>query len=260
MLTSLQNPLIKQIRKLSQAKERRSQQRFLLEGTHLLEVACSVNYPIEVVCYTPQWQARYPQLWQQAVAQAQRAEAVTPDVLKSIATTVNPDGVIATARQGAVKPCPANPDLGLVLETIQDPGNLGSIIRTAAAANVDGLWLSEDSVDLAHPKVLRSTAGQWFKLPMQISSDLSQQMSQWQQSGIQVLATAADAQQNYWNCDLRLPTVLLLGNEGGGLSPQMANLATDVIKIPIQPGVESLNVAIAAAVILFEAQRQRQSG
>ncbi|NJL85759.1 MAG: RNA methyltransferase [Leptolyngbyaceae cyanobacterium SM1_1_3] len=259
MLTSLQNPLVKQIRKLRQAKERRSQRQFLIEGTHLLEAACAASYPIEVVCYTLQWQGRYPQLWQQAIAQARCSELVSPEVLKAVATTVNPDGVVATASRRAINSCPAKPSLGLVLETIQDPGNLGAIIRTAAAADVDGLWLSQDSVDLDHPKVLRSTAGQWFKLPMQISPDLSEQIEQWRQRGVQVLATAAEATRDYWSCDLRPPTVLLLGNEGSGLTPELSILATDVVKIPISPAVESLNVAIAAAIILFEAQRQRQS-
>ncbi|WP_346292122.1 RNA methyltransferase [Sphaerothrix gracilis] len=262
MLTSLKNPLVKQIRKLGQTKERRSQQRFLIEGTHLLEAACSVKYPIEIVCYTALWQEQHPQLWQQAIAQAERHEQVAPEVLKAMATTVTPDGVIATARYApdeAYYPCPSQPQLGLVLETIQDPGNLGTIIRTAVAVNADGLWLSEDSVDLAHPKVLRSTVGQWFNLPMQVSPNLPEQIDQWRRADIQILATAAAASKNYWSCDLSRPTVLLLGNEGGGLSPALTERATDIINIPVSPKVESLNVAIAAAVILFEAQRQRQN-
>ncbi len=260
MLTSLQNPLIKQIRKLHQSKERRSQQIFLLEGTHLLEEACAVNYPLLTVCYTPEWQERHPELWENACQQAKRAELVSPEALKAIATTIQPDGVVATApRLGDQKRSPLLPinSLGLVLETIQDPGNLGTIIRTAAAAGAGGLWLSEDSVDLDNPKVLRASAGQWFRLPMAVSSDLSALVQERQAAGMQVVATVPSAALSYWEIDWQLPTLILLGNEGAGLSDELVALADVQGKIPLNSGVESLNVAIAAALMLYEAQRQR---
>lgn len=258
MLTSLQNPLIKQLRKLHRARERREQQLFLLEGTHLLEEADAVNYPLATLCCTPEWQASHETLWQQASQKAQRTELVSPEVLKAIATTVEPDGVIATAkRQPEQQHLPEIKSLGLVLETIQDPGNLGTMIRAAAAAGAEGLWLSADSVDLDHPKVLRSTAGQWFRLPKAVSADLRTVIADYQAQGMQVVATLPDAALTYWEADLRQPTLILLGNEGAGLSEEVAALADQQVKIPLNPGVESLNVAIAAALILYEAQRQR---
>ncbi|MEP0868454.1 RNA methyltransferase [Trichocoleus desertorum AS-A10] len=258
MLTSLQNPLVKQLRKLHRARDRREQQLFLLEGTHLLEEACAVNYPLATLCCTPEWQANHEQLWQQVSQIAQRVELVSPEVLKAIATTVEPDGVIVTA--------PRNPEqtqlseitsLGLVLETIQDPGNLGTMIRATAAAGAEGLWLSADSVDLDHPKVLRASAGQWFRLPMAVSADLKTVIADYQAQGMQIVATLPDAALTYWEADLRQPTLILLGNEGAGLSKEVAALADQRVKIPLYPGVESLNVAIAAALMLYEAQRQR---
>ncbi|HEY9807378.1 MAG TPA: RNA methyltransferase [Candidatus Obscuribacterales bacterium] len=258
MLTSVQNPLIKQLRKLHRAKDRRDQQLFLLEGTHLLEEACAVNYPLVTLCCTPEWQASHELLWQQASQKAQRMELVSPEVLKAIATTVEPDGVIATApRKPEQQQLPEITSLGLVLETIQDPGNLGTMIRAAAAAGAEGLWLSTNSVDLDHPKVLRSTAGQWFRLPMAVSPDLKTVIADYQAQGMQVVATLPNAPLTYWEADLRPPTLILLGNEGAGLSESVAALADQQVKIPLNPGVESLNVAIAAALILYEAQRQR---
>ncbi|MCY7284589.1 MAG: RNA methyltransferase, partial [Cyanobacteria bacterium CAN_BIN43] len=171
MLTSLQNPLVKQLRKLHQAKERRSQQMFLLEGTHLLEEACAVGCPLAIVCCTADWQERHPQLWAQAIALSPRVELVSPEVLQAIATTQHPDGVVATAHRN-IPTALSVPTLGVALQTLQDPGNLGTVIRTAAAAGADGLWLSADSVDLDHPKVLRASAGQWFRLPMAVSANL----------------------------------------------------------------------------------------
>ena len=257
MLTSLQNPLIKQIRKLHRAKERREQQLFLLEGTHLLEAACTAKAPLATVCYTEVWQAQQPDLWQQLGPIADRTELVSPEVLRAIATTVEPDGVVATVHR-FVPPRHPFQHLGLVLETIQDPGNLGTMIRTAAAAGAEGLLLSPDSVDLDHPKVLRASAGQWFRLPMAVSSDLTADLLHYKATGMQIVATLPTATQSYWQVDFQRPTLVLLGNEGGGLSPELTALADCQVTIPISPGVESLNVAIAAALILYEAKRQRE--
>lgn len=257
MLTSLQNPLVKQIRKLHAAKHRRQQGVFLLEGTHLLEEANAVSYPLEIVCCTPEWQSAYPQLWQQACQRAARTEIVSPEVLKAIATTVQPDGVVAIAQRNAQQQAVPMSGVGLALETVQDPGNLGTMIRTAAAAGASGLWLSEDSVDLDNPKVLRASAGQWFRLPMAVSADLKATVSQCQQAGMQVVATLPTAKLTYWEVDWWQPSLILLGNEGAGLSAELAALADFQVRIPLCAGVESLNVAIAAALMLYEAQRQK---
>ena len=259
MLTSLQNPLIKQIRKLQRAKYRHEQNLFLIEGTHPLETACEVNCSLNAVCCTPEWEKHHPQLWKKAAELAYRAEIVTPEVLKAIATTVNPDGVMATAvRTGARKPIPSQLSLGLVLERLQDPGNLGTIIRTAVATQVDGLWLSESSVDFAHPKVLRSSAGEWFRLPMTVSSDLREVISNYQAQGVQIVASLPQAGKTYWELDWTKPSLILLGNEGAGLSEDLVSLTDSKVRIPLRGGVESLNVAIAAALLLYEVQRQRR--
>ena len=257
MITSLQNPLVKQMRKLHRAKERRKQNLILLEGTHLLESACGVNYSLVTVCCTPAWQESHPQLWENASSRCQRAEVVTPEILSSIATTVHPDGVVATAPQRTVPTYLNNIQLGLVLERLQDPGNLGTIIRTATAADADGLWLSADSVDLDNPKVLRSSAGEWFKLPMSVAANLLAVVKDYQAQGGQVIATLPQASLTYWEVDFTRPSLILLGNEGAGLSQELISVADRQVKIPLARGVESLNAAIAAALLLYEAQRQR---
>lgn len=257
MLTSTQNPLIKQIKKLQSPKERRETQLFLLEGTHLVTEASAVNYPLVTVCCTPKWQEHHPELWSVLVENCDRLELVSDEVLKSIATTVNPDGIVATAPRLAIaKPSiPAN--LTIVLSTIQDPGNLGTIIRTAAAAGVDGLWVSQDSVDLDNPKVLRASAGQWFRLKMGVSDDLKELIKSYQQQGVRVISTTSHTETSYWDVDWRSPTLILLGNEGAGLSPDLAALADLHVKIPMSASVESLNVATAAALMSYEVRRQR---
>ncbi|MEO1377114.1 MAG: RNA methyltransferase, partial [Cyanobacteria bacterium J06635_10] len=198
MLTSLQNPLIKKIRKLHSTKERHKQELFLLEGTHLLQEACTLDYPLNMVFCTLHWLAAHEKLWQLAVSKCDRAEVVSEDVLKALATTVQPDGVVATAKRGYRLAKVPFRGLQIALETVQDPGNLGTIIRTAAAAGASGLWLSKDSVDLDNPKVLRATAGQWFRLPMQVSEDLKAIAIEANLAGMQVVATLPSANLTYW--------------------------------------------------------------
>lgn len=259
MLTSTKNPLVKHLRKLHQAKVRRSQQQFLLEGTHLVQEALAVQHPLAVVCATPAWQQRYPALWKALEELSERQETLSEAVLAAMTTTVTPDGVVAIAyHRDPPEPSADCPSLGLALERLQDPGNLGTLIRTAAAASCDGLWVSQTSVDLEHPKVLRASAGQWFRLPKAICQDLPRQIQRWQRAGCQVLATGTQNARPYWEVDLCQPTVLVLGNEGAGLSAETLAAAGQTIAIPMAAAVESLNVGVAAAVILFEAQRQRQ--
>lgn len=259
MLTSVQNPLVKQIRKLHQSKGRWEQQLFLVEGTHLLEEAYATGYPIITLCCTPEWQEKHRYLWDLVCQRAKRTELVSARVLRALATTVNPDGVVATALQAQTNNVKIT-SLGIALERLQDPGNFGTIIRTATATAVDGVWLTTDSVDLYHPKVLRASAGVWFKLPMAITKNLKSELWQLQSQGVQIVATVPNGTLNYWQIDFRKPTLILLGNEGSGISNDLLSLANYCVKIPLSNGVESLNVAICTALILYEARRQRQDG
>lgn len=259
MLSSRQNPLARNIRLLHQAKGRRDQAAFLLEGTHLLQEALAKGCPLDIICATPAWIDRYADLWKQVLglAPAPRCEIVSPDLLEVLATTVHPDGVLAVASRQARSSPSINARLAIALDTLQDPGNLGTIIRTAAAAGADGLWLSRDSVDADHPKVLRASAGEWFRLPIAVSADLAATLQQIKAQGTQIVATLPRATQTFWEADLTKPSLILLGNEGAGLSPHLATLADVAVTIPQASGVESLNVAIAAALLLYEARRQR---
>lgn len=261
LISSRNNPLVKNFRQLHTSKGRREAGLFLLEGTHLLIEACGVNYPLETICATPEWLERHRDLWEKAISLARRVELVTAEVLQVMATTVQPDGVVATAlSQGEVKLPPAKIPadfLGIAGETLQDPGNVGTMIRTAVATGVQGLWLSRDSVDVENPKVLRASAGQWFRLPMITAPDLGEVVRSLQAQGVQVIATNPRTELTYWQVDFTAPTLILLGNEGAGLSADLLALADRQVQIPLLGGVESLNVAISSAVMLYEAQRQR---
>ena len=265
MLTSLQNPLVKRIRKLHRGKYRRQQRQFLLEGTHLIEAAYAVNWPLEVVCYTTAWQQQQSQVWSLLQGYVPRLESVSVAVLNAIATTVHPEGVVAVARspqqdqRSTTSPASTTivTQLGLVLERIQDPGNLGTLMRTAAAVGADRMLMSTDCVDPENPKVLRASAGAWFQIPHVVYPDLQDELHRHQHQGGQVVATTPTAPQDYWQLDFRPPTLILVGNEGTGLSASLLELADQRVKIPLVPGVESLNAAIAATLVLYEVRRQR---
>nr|WP_206688522.1 RNA methyltransferase [Cyanobacterium stanieri] len=259
VLSSLKNPLIKEIRKLQRPAERHRQNLCLLEGTNLLDVASQVNYPLDTLLFTPIWQNKNYLLAQTLQNQAQRVEMVSDEVMKSLATTVNPDGVLATAsRYHSKSKDPENIRLGVVLERLQDPGNLGTIIRSSVAMGVDMLWLSGDSVDLDNPKVMRASAGEWFRVKARAEDDLITLVQSYGQKGYQIIATSLEGNKTPWEVDFSLPTIFLMGNESRGLSPDLAALATEKVKIPLLNGVESLNVAIATSLFLMEYQRQQQ--
>jgi TrmH family RNA methyltransferase len=261
-LTSPKNPWIQQLRQLQQAKGRREQQAFLVEGTHLIEEALATGWPLQAVCYTGAWLERHGGLIQQFSPEI-RQQPISAAVLKSLTTTETPDGVVGVAsRQSHPALDLARCHLLLAVETLQDPGNLGALIRTAAATHTDALWISPDSVDPDHPKVLRASAGQWFRLPPQVR-DLPQLLQACREQQIQVLATVGAPVRerevrSFWEQDLTQPTLILLGNEGRGLSSTLIQAADDLITIPMAAGVESLNVAITGALLLYEARRQRR--
>ena len=146
--------------------------------------------------------------------------------------------------------------VGIALERLQDPGNLGSAIRTGAATAIDGIWLSPDSVDVYSPKVLRASAGQWFNVPLFAEQNLRELAQYQQQQGGQVIATSSRASKTYWDIDFTRPSLILLGNEGAGLSPELMDIADQQVIIPLANNVESLNVSVAAALLLYEAKRQ----
>lgn len=258
MLTSRQNPLIKGIRKLHHSKYRHKENLYLLEGTNLVSVAVALSYPLKVVLATTSWQQKHPQLWSQLQSLAAKAETVSEEAMAWLATTVNPEGIVAVAPRFPGHHPPPNLQLGLVLERIQDPGNMGTIIRTSVAMGVDFLWLSRDCVDLDHPKVMRASAGEWFKIKWSVVDSLAEVISQYRHQGYQIVATEPTGNISLWHMDFSSPTLILVGNESQGLSFSLKTMATHRVKIPLLNQVESLNVAVATSLVLAEYQRQRQ--
>ena len=258
IITSKQNSLVKQVRKLHRSKERKKQNLLLLEGNNLIISSIKIGYAISYLFCTVKWKERHQQLWQTIIDKKIAVTLVSEEVLASISTTVSPDGILAIAKkQPQAIPKIEDMTLGLIVERLQDPGNLGTIIRTSVATEVDALWLSQNSVDFEHPKVLRASVGEWFRLPMKTNPDLESIILQAKQNGIQTIATVPQSEQTYWDLDLTKPSLLLIGNEGNGLSEKIQSLADFQVQIPLANQVESLNAAIATSLILYEVTRQR---
>ncbi|NJK60319.1 MAG: RNA methyltransferase [Oscillatoriales cyanobacterium SM2_1_8] len=184
-------------------------------------------------------------------------EQVSAEVLRAIATTENPDGVLAIA-SWQHRPFPQIQRLGLFLDGVREPGNVGALLRTVAAVGGDGLISSEDSVDWHHPKVLRASAGQWCQVAVGTVPHPAEFLQTCRHQGLAVVVAQAQAPQTYWEWDFRQPTLLVLGNEGQGVSPEAIAQASALVSIPSR--IESLNVGVAGALLLYEALRQTCGG
>lgn len=258
-ISSRRNPLVKALRDLHHPAGRMEQQHLLLEGTHLLQEALRLGTPPDLVLATAPWVARHPDLLG-ALPPSTVCREASADVIEATATTRHPDGVVCTLPF----PLPSHlqgsspPRFGLLLDNIQDPGNLGTLLRTALAAGVDQIWLGEGA-DPWQPKVLRASSGASLALAIGRfpRGELPQLLRRAKESGLRILGTVVEGGVPYWNVDWQGPVLLMLGNEGSGLSPELVVEADALLTIPLSSGVESLNVAVAAAPLLLERRRQQ---
>ena len=189
---------------------------------------------------------------------------VTEPVLKKMTDTENPHGIVATLKMkakdlndlfGGFKK--NEPPLILILEKIQDPGNMGTIIRTAEGAGVTGILVSYDSVDIYSPKVIRSTMGSIFRKNVVVTYDLIGDITRVKREGIEIFAMDLDGKPMF-DANMTGPCAFLIGNEGNGLSEEIRNAADKTIRIPMEGQVESLNASVAACLVSYEARRQRK--
>lgn len=190
-------------------------------------------------------------------------ETVTDSVFSSMSDTRTPQGVLALVRQYEY----GLPDLLksgaahlMILENLQDPGNLGTILRAGEGAGITGVVMSRDTVDIYNPKVIRSTMGSVFRVPFLYADDILKTAENLKEHGVRLFAAHLDGKNNYDEEDYTGNTGFLIGNEGNGLTKELSGLADTWIKIPMAGQVESLNAAVAASILMFETARQRRAG
>lgn len=271
MATVIDNPRSPRVRaaaKLAKKNQRTETGLFLIEGPQA--VAEALRFRPELVrelFATPAALDRHPSLVRAADAAGLRVEVVTDAVLDVIADTVTPQGVIAVCAQFALALddlLDARPRLVAVLEEVRDPGNAGTIIRVADAAGADAVILTGSSVDVFNPKVVRATTGSLFHLPVVVGVSLESTLARLRASGARILAadvSGDDLLDVRSDGELAGPTAWLFGNEARGLTDEQLALADRAVIVPIYGQAESLNLATAAAVCLYEsAFAQRASG
>ena len=267
LISSRRNPLVKRLRSLSSRAGREEEGLLLLEGTHLLQELVRLKLqPAELIA-TERWYQRHAQLLV-GVNQAIPRRLVTDEVLTAALSTVTPDGVASLCPLNALPEPTTDANFLLVLDRIQDPGNLGTLLRTALAADVQNVWLGS-GVDPLGSKSLRASAGALLQLPHHrfgpdedtAISQLTDELKRLAAGGMQVVATLVPGSQvpirpvPYWELNWRLPTALVLGTEGAGLHPELLACCTHAVTLPHSSRVESLNVAAAAVPLLLERRR-----
>lgn len=254
-ITSADNARFKALLKLAHSsRERRQQGLSLLDGIHLIAAYRDhIGSPAQLVVSSTGLEDAEIQALLHTLEQCELL--VLGDALfKQLSTVETPTGVLAAIRTPRAPEIPRDIDTCVMLEDIQDPGNLGSILRTTAAAGVEHVFLSKSSVHAWSPRVLRAGMGAHFMLRLHEQCDLPAVMRAF--SG-KVIATSQRAKKSIFDVDLSGKVALLFGSEGAGLSAALANAAYETVAIPMPGKVESLNVAAAAAVCLFERARQR---
>lgn len=261
MITSVQNPKIQWVRRLqAQTKARREEGMFTAEGVRLLEEAHHAGWTAALVLYSAPLSDRSQALvsgWQAAGAPV---EEVSPHVLAAASDTQTPQGILAVLKLQA-HALPLQPDFLLIVDGVRDPGNLGTILRTALAAGVQSVILPPGVVDAWSPKVVRAAMGAHFRLPVQTMAwdAIADYLHPADRPHLQVLLADSNGGQAYTAANLRKPLALVIGGEASGAGRPAEELADGRIHIPMPGGAESLNAAVAAAVLMFEAARQRQS-
>lgn len=267
-ITSASNSRIKHIITLrTKARERRKERCFIIEGIRIF-TDTPMQFIREVFCTEELWRRETagPDAGSSRTAQKLRildaqdkVIFVTPELLKKASDTESPQGILCIASMPPERiPETENP-LYLLLENIQDPGNLGTMIRTAEAAGADGIIMSSGTVDLFHPKTVRSTMGAVFRMPCLRTDDLPGEIERLKHRGVEVFAAHLDGKRNYDQISYQNGTAFLIGNEGNGLTASCAAAASQKILIPMRGEIESLNAAMAAGILLFEASRQRRN-
>jgi RNA methyltransferase, TrmH family len=260
-LTSRDNPLFKTIRLIASGSKRAPKDLVLAEGVRVLEEAARAGHPIEAALFIESFgtAAREQALLQKWLANNVRLYKTSEKLFKTASSVQTPQGALALVRIPSfrlsdLKPVPNS--LIVFACGIQDPGNIGTLIRTAAAAGATRICTEKGTVSARNPKSIRASAGAFFHLVPIENVDVDDFLEYCRRHSIQPYRTDAREGINYTNADLRSSCAILLGNEGSGMdSNELAKVPP--IRIPIDQKIESLNVASAGAIILFEAAKQR---
>jgi TrmH family RNA methyltransferase len=260
VIQSSANERLKRVRKLRKRRARDDEGVFVIEGYREVRRAVDAGIEIEELFFAPAFYqgANEPAL---VTALASPSHEVAAEPFTSVTTRDRPDGLLAVARQfdtslARQRIDESNPALLLVAEGVERPGNLGTMLRAACAAGVTGVIACDPQTDVFAPEVVRASVGTLFLQPVSVAS--AADTAAWlREHGVRIVTGAPDAEGDYWDEDLRPATAVVVGSEQHGVTPLWFDAADAVVRIPMVGPVDSVNVAVAASVLLFDAVRQR---
>lgn len=262
MITSTSSSQVKHvISLLSKAKERKKNNEYVVEGIRMVsEVPADLLVKIYMSERFQNNNSEYvKKLVKNQGISEDSIEIVADNVFDRMSQTQTPQGIMAVVRMknNSLSDMLSGNPLLILVENLQDPGNLGTIIRMGEGAGVTGVIMSPNTVDIYNPKTIRSTMGSIFRVPFVYVQDFGEAVSECQKAGVKVYAAHLDGKNTYLGEDYSKGTAFLIGNEGNGLTDEITNQADTLIRIPMQGEVESLNAAIACTILTYEAVRQR---
>lgn len=257
MINSLNNAGIKQTAELlKKAKARKKEDVFVVEGSRMFR---EVSPERVVRCYATE--SFFQKEGNSRQLRDCNCEMVSEEVFRKISDTQTPQGIVCVVKQyhySLEEILKKENPLLLLLEDLQDPGNLGTIVRTGEAAGIDGVIMTKDTVDIYNPKTIRATMGSIYRVPFFYTEDLHSVIKELKLKGIRTYAAHLEGEEYQQVQDFRNGTAFLIGNEGKGLKKETADLADCYVKIPMEGQVESLNAAIASAILMYQAAMQRR--
>lgn len=266
MITSTSNQQMKQLSALlKKSKERREKKVFVVEGTKMVQEApiswLKAVYVSETYAAQVEHQTLLQHLTDKGKSHGVVVEEVSDSVFKSVSDTQTPQGIMAIVQMPEYHLDDLLADEHthlLILESVQDPGNLGTMVRTGEGAGITGVIMNKTTVDLFNPKTIRSTMGSIYRVPFFVTDNLMQTLNELKSKNISLYAAHLKGEMSYDEADYTGKVGFLIGNEGNGLTSEAADAADSYIKIPMEGQVESLNAAISAALLMYETNRQRR--
>jgi TrmH family RNA methyltransferase len=262
MITSTQNKRVVQAARLKKRAMREKDGVFLVEGVQGVAEALGSKGVVREIFHTGPAEPRLEEVLRGAESQGVPVRPVASDVMAHLTSTVTPQGVVAVARfvDMPLEEAIVGATCVAVLVEVRDPGNAGTILRSADASGADAVVFTHSSVDVYNQKAVRATAGSLFHVPVVRGVDPANAVTELRAAGFAVLAAAADGQDSLYDVDLSRPTAVMFGNEAKGLGAEAVTMADRTVHVPIAGRAESLNLAAAATLVLFEAARQRSGG
>lgn len=259
MITSTGNTRVKNVIQLqTRARARKDSRQFVAEGFRMVSEAPADRI---VSIYASETFARCNRVYMSTIQVPY--ETVSDNVFAQMSDTRTPQGILAVIKMAEYEIgdiIAHDNGLYVIVENLQDPGNLGTIIRMSEAAGVDGIIMSPNTVDIYNPKTIRSTMGSLYRVPFVYADDFAGTLEQMKSKGVELYAAHLEGSVEYTEPDYTKASAFVIGNEGNGLTDAVTNICSNRIRIPMAGKVESLNAAIAASVLTFEAARQRRNG